>query len=1104
MIMKGLARNIAVQFFFLAGIVSCLSSCVREDLPYDEVEEGLPVIASLSFGVPAGDDVVVSTKAEDINNYSEITSLYLFIYNEDGSRCEDVIAVSDDAAITDRGENSEYGGRHYTIKINTTTGTKRIFTVANYLNVQSWKSFRTTIETLGTEALSGSLTLSEVANEIVYLRDTYINNGTTPEYPTQQMIFTSDVAGDEVTFSRTGTSGSGTADGMINLKRIVANVIFKITNGTENGKRISFTPSSYQLFNLPKATRLGSDRTTEADPPEAASTFYYDGSVQTLNTTAVDNVYTFDFFMPENIQKNVSGVKSYNMRDEWDFSGEGGASGPGASNGDKTWKYAPENATYIVINGEYAEYSVSGNQETLLYSGSTSYVIHLGNFSNDGGSFGDFSVKRNWRYTYNITIKGVDRIIAEAEAGDAGGQGEEPGAEGGIVNINDITLSYSLDAHYEQVLLSYNLSNIMASVYSLAGDDWKNDDDGDGVSNIDELIGNNLILYTESPFQDGAVMKVPYSDYVANRGPTNKETFLEDIDYKWVEFLPQESSSDLSPYPGLPLWKNGGADINTASELNERLLDVYDVCVKLGQAVRKLWDYGAKNGFDENLDYSSVLNSKEYEENGITVVYNRYRRSWYAYFTGFVDEYYYTENPLTGESIGKWSEFTNKDQRRMMISMNIQVSGDGNSTYSTAHTNISQRSIQTFYDDDSDLGSFTAFGIETFNETSAVKYGSSSNDNEDYSDIDGRSNTILFLDIDNGTTFWSEYLNAGDNGHKSSVSGIRKIDAAYNSDNLSAFSAILSRNRDLDGNGTIDKDEIRWYLPSINEYIRIGMGANAIPNEAQLYIGDKNGLTLPGYPQDFIQYGALYHTSTNNSNKVTYWAVEKGSYGDQKTGYNGGRYMIRCIRLLPSKVDADMGNFTETPVPVYQLKEMDSGNYFFDFRGRLTPSLFRQIPNTYPYNFVQHNEDDEYNRFYDAMVLSKDYTTSWSSSSNNIGYTLQQFQNIGNNRSNPCAGYHEDGEPDNAGWRLPNLVELTVLASNYADFIRDGLPNNGNALVPCCTQFTNQSVRQAFYVNTRQMVTCGDDYDGQKPFYVRCVRDATDDELLSDWPSSGS
>ena len=261
---------------------------------------------------------------------------------------------------------------------------------------------------------------------------------------------------------------------------------------------------------------------------------------------------------------------------------------------------------------------------------------------------------------------------------------------------------------------------------------------------------------------------------------------------------------------------------------------------------------------------------------------------------------------------------------------------------------------------------------------------------------------------------------------------------------------------------------------------------------------------MSGYPQDFIQYGALYHTSTNNSNKVTYWAVEKGSYGDQKTGYNGGRYMIRCIRLLPSDVDADMGNFTETPVPVYQLKEMDSGNYFFDFRGRLTPSLFRQIPNTYPYNFVQHNEDDEYNRFYDAMVLSKDYTTSWSSSSNNIGYTLQQFQNIGNNRSNPCAGYHEDGEPDNAGWRLPNLVELTVLASNYADFIRDGLPNNGNALVPCCTQFTNQSVRQAFYVNTRQMVTCGDDYDGQKPFYVRCVRDATDDELLSDWPSSGS
>ena len=370
-----------------------------------------------------------------------------------------------------------------------------------------------------------------------------------------------------------------------------------------------------------------------------------------------------------------------------------------------------------------------------------------------------------------------------------------------------------------------------------------------------------------------------------------------------------------------------------------------------------------------------------------------------------------------------------------------------------------------------------------------------------YSDTDGRSNTLTMLNVgDGGARNWAYYIDEAENGHRTSISGRRTLDNAYK-DDKAAFAACLSRNRDLNGNGTIDIDEIRWYMPSINEYIRIGMGATAISNEAQLYFGDKNDLSDGAYPGDFLDDGALYYTSTYNSNKTVFWAVEKGSYGNQITGedtaYDNGRYMIRCVRLLPSDVDADLQNFTDVPASVYKPTNLwNGGGYFLDFRGRLTPELFRQIPNTYPYNFLQHNEDSEYNRFYSAIILAKDYMdTGWLSYDNNINATLTELQNIGNNRTNPCANYHEDGEPANAGWRLPNLAELTVLASNYNDFIYDGLPNGHQALVPTCTQFSNQAVRQAFYVNTRQMVTCGDDYDGRKPFYVRCVRDATAAEL---------
>ena len=1097
-----------------AASALCISACAEKELIPGTVEEGIPVEATLTFGAPNSDDVTVSTKAE-LNDYSDITSLYLFIYNSDGTKCEDVIPVAEDQIS---GGDINGNGRHYSTSIRTTTGAKRIFAVANYVSVESWVDFKNKIETLGTRAKDGELTMDAVGKEIVYLRNTYISNGTTPEYPTQQMIFTSRTGGDIVTFNNNDPSNV-----VINLERIAANVIFNIRSGSRANGRISFIPTSYQIYNLPKGTRLAGSRSTEDNPAEADAGFYYDGSVQTITTTSTGGTYNFDFFIPENIQKENPGVTSYNQRDEWKYNSSDGnhtgipgsdaGTGVGSTNGEKIWEYAPENATYVVISGEYAEYEGPTSSEELLYSGNTSYVIHLGDFSTNG-SFGDYSVRRNWKYTYNITVNGVDEIIAEANADD-GSQGNEPGAEGGLVNISDITLSFSLDAHYEQVLLSYNLSNIVNTIKDSVGD--LTDEE------IDELIGQNLILYVESPFQATKITKVPYTDYIEavkrfadpesdgaqSAAEAAKEQFLSEVDYKWVEFFPQRSSSALSAYPGLPRWKNNGEDINSSSNLNERLLDVYDVCVKLGKVVRKLYD-------------GESVSTSEFAEDGITITQRG--AAYYAYFTGFVDEYYYTEYPATanghtaGVPVAKWSEFTNKDPRRMMISMNIQVSGDGNSTYSTAHTNILQRSIQTFYDDEA--ADMTAFGMETFNETNAMVYQTGRSGDLsypapyvlDYSDTDGRSNTKKLLGLERYTRNWDSYILSSDNGHKSSVSGIRKLSDAYRQNAI--FTTCLSRNRDLNGNGVIDDNELRWYMPAVNEYIRIGMGANAIPNEAQLYVGDKSALKFNGYPSSFISNGALYHTSTYGGAKVTFWAVEKGSYGDQMSTYNGGEYMIRCIRILPDDVDAESRDW-KVSAAIYKEKETSNGNYLFDFRGRLTPSLFRQVRNTAPYNFLQHDEDDERNRFYDGLVLAKDYMSKgWSTSGyvyeneedrieniqdkdSDIYKTLEVLQNIGNNQSNPCASYHEAGEPANAGWRLPNLVEMTVMASNYDRYIADGMPNRGQGNLPCCTQFSNWAVRQAFYVNTREMVTCGDDYNSHQNFYIRCVRDATDEELAA-------
>lgn len=47
--------------------------------------------------------------------------------------------------------------------------------------------------------------------------------------------------------------------------------------------------------------------------------------------------------------------------------------------------------------------------------------------------------------------------------------------------------------------------------------------------------------------------------------------------------------------------------------------------------------------------------------------------------------------------------------------------------------------------------------------------------------------------------------------------------------------ACLSRNRDLNGNGVIDENELRWYLPAIKQYIGLAVGDNVLPKDARLY-----------------------------------------------------------------------------------------------------------------------------------------------------------------------------------------------------------------------------------------------------------------------------
>lgn len=1113
----------------VAAIAAAMTSCVKETFEMTMPEEGRKVTVTLPLASPGVMETVV-TKA---NTYSNMASIILFIYNADGTVCEKILETENGDITLEGG--SEYSddansGRLYTARFTATSGVKRICAIGNYEDVTNWEyydreahrwgNFSEYIDRIKTQAREG-MSAAELGKRVFFLNRVFPENGNTPTFDGWRMISTG--AGN-ISIDTDGnvTDPATGSEGILHMERCVADIQFRITakaaDNPETGDvdesihNITFSPTSYNIYNIPSGLRLAPGRSYDDNPnegerpDESFPEFYFDGSEKKYFTEVKDEAtsttYTsLQFFMPENIQKTLTtGVNKdgepydftaaddsgYRLRERWNGTD---------ANEEKIWKFAPENGTYVVITGEYSESDENNNH---LYSGTTSYTVHLGDFG--PGNWGDFSIRRNHRYIYTVTVSGVNNIKVEATTDNE----TQPGAEGNIISTQDnVTRNYSLDAHFEQVFLEYNLTEIAAAANTLSKTQ--------GIS-ITEAIAKQMMLSIESPFHSIADL-TPYSTYMdymdrvdgdADALAAAKANDLNGkVDYKWVEFWPQTvSGTDLAVYPGLPAWKNGSNSTNDS----QYLLDVYDVCVKMGKAVHRLI-----NG--ENLTEGAR------REDGISI-FRSDNGSYYARFTGFVDEYYYTDNPLDGSAIS-WNSFVNRPQRRMIISMDAKTSADGNSTYSTGHTNISQRSIQTFYN----AGTATplnGIGLETFNESRPCPYGSPEGPGNNASASDGRSNTIGLItkgtwvegyEDDNGTPWWpfddkwieahwedlylpdwDYFINDANNGYKESMTGAEgerfRTESTYKR-GIYAYYACLSRNRDVNGDGKIDESEVRWYLPAINEYLRLGIGSIAMSNECALMpIEDKTTMTKSGYPQNYLDKGVLYRSST--SGKEVYWAAEKGASGSNTQELNGQQYStveipIRCIRSLPGRVE-DLNALAD---PICDFYSLDDGTRLIDFRDKVVNDLYRDTPTWSA--FIEHDEDDLQNRFYDGLVVA---------SRDNGTHRLSDILNIDNNKENPCDDYYEGNNPNDAvngrgRWRVPNLAEFTVMTTDPSRFF--GSDYNDRTYF-CSTRFSNSNTRLAFRFSGGQINCLGGgteslDVNQNTYGYIRCVRDATSSDF---------
>lgn len=1079
-----------------------LTSCMDDDLVKSSsmVEEGVPITVSLNFAaIPSTDVAITRATGSDLSDRSDVV---ICVFHGDGS-FEQMVTNYNSTTLTFLGSGTigDNGENRYSVKFESTSGEKKLIALANVADGAFWENMITDL----TAAYNGKYSydqvkaiVADVSHKLVAQAGT--TDGMQPFHITasSQMLITGWNEG--VVF---GTGNSGVTDYgkygdkdnsvAIKMKRAMAHVTFNITASPTNAKG-TFTPSSFRVYNIPTKSYLTNDlQGSESYAPTTGVTdvSYVYTAAENIGT-AQGGYYSFNFYMPENVQKNES-VSTYNDRDAW--SGD-----EGASPEKKTWTNAPQNSTFVVISGTY-EGSATIDDTEKPVTANVEYTIHLGDFgksTDDSRNYGDFSVMRNYSYTYTVNVLGVDNIIVEAQK--TGGEVDyQNGAEGSIYDSGSTLYTYNLDAHYEQVYLEYNLSDIANSLgQGLTGQD------------LDDAIANQLILIIQSEAMDythdytddkpyttrnkrGTLS--PYKIYAdAVREGTEDDVAKADVldgagsginpekgfDYKWIEFLPQEDT-DISAYPGISSWamedltdlnnKQFYAGATGQSNVNgdpTKLIDVYDMIVEMGKAIKQIYENGKPNS--DKIIISS---------NGSNYV---------ARFTAFVNEYYYLRHPLTGMIATSWSVMTNKIPREMIIAMSTETSSDGNSSYSKIHSYISQLAMETFYNDR--VSTINAFGIETYNETPlSIAFGAPIS-TTGLTDNDGRKNQKILIGASSSPD-WSDYISLSYNGWTASVGTNRtehKLSNAY----INAYSACMSRNRDLNGNGQIDENEIRWFLPSLNEYIRMGIGNNGISSAARLYMGDKTTMNKSVYPTSYVNDGALYYTSSEDAKRV-YWAIEKGSYGPVDQWSGSGPFPIRCIRNLPATDISRINDVVSDAT--YKYYENTSPNVIV-FKDRLVSSLYRQRADG---SLEIHNEDDDANKFYEGIFVADDfiktgddwqgYTYTTYVLGNIIGYDGTVTWNGGHysndgTMTNPCASYRQDGYTN---WRVPNLVELSAM--NAAGLLSPKPDGYGGNDVACCTQFTNQSVRYGFAFSSLIYCPGGETQQINNQVLIRCVRD---------------
>lgn len=352
-----------MKFFNLKSMIGMflilfMAACQDDTGSGAKVEEGLAAKLNLSIQVPAVEEVNTRAIAD---NESKINELALFMYSVNS----DLHYRVDLTGKLTEGRATADGYRSYTVndEIPVQTGTFTIYAVANWSSRFANCNLSDDISEEQLKAMMGN------GDDVYQLQ------------PGDYLPMTDIVK--DVTFY---TGEEATKNELhLSLKRTTARIEFTIQDGEKLGEvNGHFTPTSYKIFSLPKASYL-------FDAGQATIENLNTYNVESIDLTAGAEATTFEFLMNENVQPAGQNITEYKDREM--FTGDWQ---------DHNFTNAPKTATYVEIEGTY---------EDNTQIATVSYVVHLGNFtSSAGASINNFTVNRNERHKYSVTVNGIDKV----------------------------------------------------------------------------------------------------------------------------------------------------------------------------------------------------------------------------------------------------------------------------------------------------------------------------------------------------------------------------------------------------------------------------------------------------------------------------------------------------------------------------------------------------------------------------------------------------------------------------------------------------------------------------------------------------------------------